>query len=165
MKRELSQQGILQSLHQTGLRPTIPRVLVMQVLEEAAGQPLSIDEMFRRICLGELHASPGTIYRVVQQMEKLGLVQMVRDAGRKQLFLLNAEAGLSMEEPTVQARAQPLVQLWAVNRISGERVPLHEGEWLKQLIAVVVDAGVSLEGGRLTVELDGVEACLSDPIA
>lgn len=160
MNPEIANPNLLKRLHHAGLRPTIPRVLVLQVLDEAATEPLGIDEMYRRICLGNLHTSPGTIHRVVQQMEKLGLVQIVRDESRKQLFLLSEEPSRTTEQPL----GQPQVQFWAVNRSSGVRIPLRDGEGLEHLLAIVVDAGLPLAGGRVAIEIDCPEGLLPRPL-
>ena len=142
---DIDRQNLLQRLRGAGLRPTIPRIAVLQVFEDAGGQALSVEEVFHRICLRGLHASLGTIYRVAQQMSKHGLLEPLRAGGRKQLFRLRA---CEAQERLHEAR------LWAVNRLSGERASLEDDELRDRLVEALVHSGLALEGGRVAVEFD-----------
>jgi len=149
MTSDADHQRRLERLRQAGLRPSYPRILILQVFEEAPGEPLSIEDVFRRIDQRGMHVSLGTVYRVAQQMKEQGLVQLLRVDGGKQMYRLRVEPVLRSERDTVQ--------LWAVNRSSGERVPLRNDELRALVLAAVLDAGLSVEGGRLALELDRLD--------
>jgi len=131
---DIDRQNLLQRLRGAGLRPTIPRIAVLQVFEDAGGQALSVEEVFHRICLRGLHASLGTIYRVAKQMSKHGLLEPLRAC----------EAQVCLHE----------ARLWAVNRLSGERASLADDELRDRLVEALVHSGLALEGGRVAVEFD-----------
>lgn len=62
----------LQRLREAGVRPTVPRIAVLQVFDDLGDQPLSVEEVFRRISERGLRVSLGTVYRSVRQMEAQG---------------------------------------------------------------------------------------------
>lgn len=76
-------------LKKVGLKITLPRLKILQILENAAGQHLSAEDVYR--ILVELGDDIGlaTVYRVLTQFEKAGLVNRHHFAEGHSVFELN----------------------------------------------------------------------------
>lgn len=71
-----------QRLRDHGLKVTAPRVSVLDVLRQATGH-LNADEVHARLGMAGLEIGRATVYRVLAQLEQVGLVQRsVLEAGR-----------------------------------------------------------------------------------
>jgi Fur family ferric uptake transcriptional regulator len=57
-----------------GLKVTLPRLQVLEFLENHPGEHFTADELFTRIRLAEIDIGLATIYRVLNQFESAGLV-------------------------------------------------------------------------------------------
>ena len=138
----------LQRLREAGVRPTVPRIAVLQVFDDLGDQPLSVEEVFRRISERGLRVSLGTVYRSVRQMEAQGVLQSAYPAGTKRLYRLQGA------EPVAGETATPL---WLVNRSNGERVQVSDSELLARLLMAAARSGLVLNGSRMAVEFDGTQ--------
>jgi Fur family ferric uptake transcriptional regulator len=79
-----------QDLRNAGLKVTLPRLRILEILEHAQPRHLSAEEIHRR--LGDQHQDLGlaTVYRVLTQFESAGLVSRHHFEGGMAVFELNA---------------------------------------------------------------------------
>ncbi len=63
-----------QQLKKAGLKITIPRLKVLQILEEAKDHHLSAEEVYKALLDGNEDVGLATVYRVLTQFEAAGLV-------------------------------------------------------------------------------------------
>ena len=64
-----------EQLKKAGLKVTLPRLKVMQVLEEADPHHLSAEEIYKRLLLDDETVGHATVYRVLVQLENAKIVQ------------------------------------------------------------------------------------------
>lgn len=64
----------MDSLKQLGLKTTKPRLLILNLLEELDKKHFSTNEVYTALSDNKTPLSLGTIYRVLDQFEKSGLV-------------------------------------------------------------------------------------------
>ncbi|XME02781.1 Fur family transcriptional regulator [Lachnospiraceae bacterium C1.1] len=74
---ELKAEQLKTRLKEKGLKITIQRLLVLRVLSENEGEHLTAEEIFDKTC--ELHPGIGlaTVYRTIQLLTQLGLVDRI----------------------------------------------------------------------------------------
>lgn len=78
---------ILQRLRAAGLRPTIARIGVLQVIQAAGAAGIGADETFRQMLLRGTHVSTSTVYRIIHELQALGV--LLHDRGdRHSLYRL-----------------------------------------------------------------------------
>lgn len=82
----MNDEHLIALLRAAKLRPTIGRVSVMRVLEAAGGQPLSADDVFRRLMEQGEQCNIGTVYRTLQQCEAAGMLLREWDVQRRSLY-------------------------------------------------------------------------------
>ena len=70
----MSRVGVMQRLRAAGLRPTVARIGVLQVLLSSSAHALSRDEIYRQLYLRGTPVSVGAVMLVVAQLSKLGVV-------------------------------------------------------------------------------------------
>lgn len=81
-----------QQLKNAGLKVTIPRLKVLQILEQAPQHHLSAENVFKALIeMGE-DVGLATVYRVLTQFESAGLVVRHHFEGGHSVFELNQEA-------------------------------------------------------------------------
>lgn len=78
------------SLKNAGLKATVPRLRILDLLRASEQRHLSADEIYRRLALDDgVEIGIATIYRALTQLERAGLVsRIVFDASRA-VFELN----------------------------------------------------------------------------
>lgn len=64
-----------EQLKRAGLKVTLPRLKVMQVLEEADPHHLSAEEIYKHLLLDDEMIGHATVYRVLVQLESANIVQ------------------------------------------------------------------------------------------
>ena len=79
-------------LRQAGLKVTLPRLKILEILERTATRHLSAEEIYK--CLIESHEDIGlaTVYRVLTQFEAAGLVARHHFENGMAVFELNQGA-------------------------------------------------------------------------
>jgi len=79
-------------LRQAGLKVTLPRLKILEILERTANRHLSAEEIYKRLI--ELHEDIGlaTVYRVLTQFEAAGLVARHHFENGMAVFELNQGA-------------------------------------------------------------------------
>ena len=90
---------ILQRLRTAGLRPTTARIGVLQVIEAAGSAGIGADDVFRQMLERGTHVSTSTVYRIVQNLQSLGLLLCDR-RDRHTLYRLRQ----SLLPPTAEVR-------------------------------------------------------------
>lgn len=90
---------LLQSLRTAGVRPTAARIGVLQVIELAGSAGISADDVFRQMLERGTHVSTSTVYRIVQNLQSLGLLFCDR-RDRHTLYRLRQ----SLLPPTTEVR-------------------------------------------------------------
>ncbi len=61
-------------LKKAGLRATLPRIRILQILEESDEKHLSADDVYKVLLEGDEDVGLATVYRVLTQFEAAGLV-------------------------------------------------------------------------------------------
>lgn len=133
--------GIVQRLRAARLRPTVARIGALQIVEAAAPERLCAEEVFRQMMLRGTHASIGTVYRTLQQLEAVNLLRKEWGAGRKAFY------GISLAGSEGAA-------LRLVCGHSGRSVLLSDPELHARLVAAASEQGMDLGGRVLTLQAD-----------
>ena len=63
-----------QELRKAGLKVTLPRVKILQILEGAPGRHMSAEDVYKALLEAEDDVGLATVYRVLTQFEGAGLV-------------------------------------------------------------------------------------------
>ena len=144
MTGEALSATILQRLRAARLRPTIPRIAILHMVETAGLQALSAEDVFRQTMARGTQVGIGTVYRVLQQLEERGLLLREWDARRKTLYRLKPD----------DAQEQPLVM---VCHRSGRRLRVVDPVLHERLQAAAHKLGLSLAGRQVRIEVDEME--------
>lgn len=136
---------LLQALRTTRLRPTMPRIAILQVLESAGEtQALDAEDIFQRVMARGPKAGLGTIYRVLHELERHGLLLREWGGGRKVMYRLKPRTGQSQA-------------LFMVCPHSGRRLEIVDPVLNDRLRAAASNLGLSLAGRRVLIEVDEAE--------
>lgn len=83
---------MLQRLRTVGLRPTTARIGVLQVIQAAGSAGIRADEVFLQMLQRGTHVSASTVYRIVNELQTLGVLLHDRSDRRHTLFRLRPVA-------------------------------------------------------------------------
>ena len=64
----------VQGLKKAGLKATLPRMRILEILEESAGKHLSAEDVYKILLEHGEEVGLATVYRVLTQFESAGLV-------------------------------------------------------------------------------------------
>ena len=78
-----------QDLRRVGLKVTLPRMKILEILEEAVKPHLSAEDIYRILLDSNEEIGLATIYRVLTQFETAGLVERHHFEGAQALFELD----------------------------------------------------------------------------
>lgn len=78
-----------QNLREAGLKVTLPRLRVLEVLEASEHRHLSAEDVYKRLIETDSEVGLATVYRVLTQFEAAGLVSRRHFDGGQALFELN----------------------------------------------------------------------------
>ena len=78
-----------QDLRKAGLKVTLPRVKILELLEHADGKHLSAEEIYRRLLDHDADIGLATVYRVLTQFEAAGLVTKHNFEGGQSVYELD----------------------------------------------------------------------------
>ena len=78
-----------QDLRNAGLKVTLPRLKIIEMLESSATRHLSAEEIYRRLMDGGEDIGLATVYRVLTQFEQAGLLARQHFETGKSVFELN----------------------------------------------------------------------------
>ncbi len=77
-----------QELRKAGLKVTLPRVKILQLLESSETRHLSAEDVYKALIEADEDVGLATVYRVLTQFETAGLVQRHRFEGGYSVFEL-----------------------------------------------------------------------------
>ncbi|HWK54102.1 MAG TPA: ferric iron uptake transcriptional regulator [Hyphomicrobiales bacterium] len=83
--------GQNQELRKAGLKVTLPRVKIMQILEAAKDRHLSAEDVYKALRDADEDVGLATVYRVLTQFESAGLVQRHHFEGGHSVFEMSSE--------------------------------------------------------------------------
>jgi len=73
----------LENLHRVGLKATLPRMRVLEIIRASAQRHLSAEDVYRRLIEENVDIGLATVYRVLTQLEQAGiLARSTFDSGR-----------------------------------------------------------------------------------
>lgn len=76
-------------LRKAGLKVTIPRTKILEMLENSAGKHLSAEDIYRALLASGDELGLATVYRVLTQFEAAGIIQRLNFEGGQAVFELN----------------------------------------------------------------------------
>ncbi len=91
MKRiiETGSQAESRDLKSAGLKATLPRIKILQMLESSPTRHLSAEDVYKNLLASDEDVGLATVYRVLAQFESAGLVSRHHFAGGHSMFELN----------------------------------------------------------------------------
>lgn len=73
----------LENLHRVGLKATLPRMRVLEIIRASSRRHLSAEDVYRRLIEENVDIGLATVYRVLTQLEQAGiLARSTFDSGR-----------------------------------------------------------------------------------
>lgn len=78
-----------QNLKKAGLKVTLPRMKILQILEESETRHLTAEAIYRELLDSGEEIGLATVYRVLTQFEAAGLVSRLRFEGNQAVFELD----------------------------------------------------------------------------
>lgn len=82
-----------QNLKEAGLKVTLPRLRVLEVLEASEHRHLSAEDVYKRLIEADSEVGLATVYRVLTQFEAAGLVSRRHFDSGQALFELSDSEG------------------------------------------------------------------------
>ncbi len=83
--------GENQELRKAGLKVTLPRVKIMQILESAESRHMSAEDVYQALRDADEDVGLATVYRVLTQFESAGLVTRHHFEGGHSVFEMTPE--------------------------------------------------------------------------
>jgi Fur family transcriptional regulator, ferric uptake regulator len=80
-----------QELRKAGLKVTLPRVKILQQLEDSAERHMSAEDIYKALLEAGADVGLATVYRVLTQFEQAGIVQRHNFEGGSAVFELANE--------------------------------------------------------------------------
>ncbi len=77
------------AIRKAGLKVTLPRLKVLEILETADARHLTAEDLYRRLLECHAEISLATVYRVLTQFVEVGLVERHRFEDGQAVFELN----------------------------------------------------------------------------
>lgn len=134
----MERMPVLQRLRAAGLRPTIARIGIYQVIAAAKPYGVSADEVYQRMLQRGTRASASTVYRVIREFDEHDLVSSVWDESKKAVYLIKSH------------ESDPRVVLIGCSR-TGRLVAVDDAELHERLVAAARRYGLEIEGRDLLV--------------
>ncbi len=78
-----------QKIRKAGLKVTLPRVKILEILEASEERHVSAEDVYRLLLENGEAIGLATVYRVLTQFEAIGLVQRHHFHGKHAIFELN----------------------------------------------------------------------------
>jgi len=137
--------SVPQRLREAGLRPTVARVGVLQVIETAAPARICTEDMFRQMLLRGSRVNIGTVYRVAQELHNAGM--LLREWGG------NGKIHYRLKHSNANTQSVRLIC-----RRSGRSVVLADADLYASLLKAASREGLHLEGQDLAIQVDDLFA-------
>ena len=78
-----------QNIRKAGLKVTLPRVKILEILESSEARHVSAEDVFKNLLANNEEIGLATVYRVLTQFEAAGLVERHQFDGGHSVFELN----------------------------------------------------------------------------
>jgi len=78
-----------QDIRQAGLKVTLPRVKILEILESCEARHVSAEDVYKQLLANDEEIGLATVYRVLTQFEAAGLVERHQFDGGHSVFELN----------------------------------------------------------------------------
>lgn len=78
-----------QELHKAGLKATLPRIYILEILEKAPNHHMSAENIYKALLENNYDIGLATVYRVLTQFEAAGLVIRHNFEGGHSVFELD----------------------------------------------------------------------------
>lgn len=78
-----------QDLKKVGLKVTLPRIKILQILEQSKNHHMSAEDVYHSLVAAGEDVGVATVYRVLTQFETAGLVTRLNFEGGHSVFELN----------------------------------------------------------------------------
>ena len=78
-----------QDLRKAGLKVTLPRLKILEILESSKARHLSAEDVYKALLVADEEIGLATVYRVLTQFEQAGLVQRQHFEGGHSVFELD----------------------------------------------------------------------------
>lgn len=85
----MKQNSVNTDLKSVGLKVTLPRLSILQILEEAEQHHLSAEDVYKILLSKDIEVGIATVYRVLTQFEAAGLVTRHHFDGGQAIFELD----------------------------------------------------------------------------
>lgn len=76
-------------LRKAGLKVTIPRTKILEMLERSSGKHLSAEDIYKALLASGDELGLATVYRVLTQFEAAGIINRLNFEGGQAVFELN----------------------------------------------------------------------------
>lgn len=77
------------SLHNAGLKATLPRIRVLEAFRTSKTRHLTADDVFRKLMVDDNEIGLATVYRVLSQLEGAGLIERSAFGEDRAVYELN----------------------------------------------------------------------------
>ncbi len=88
-RRDERAQLSVSDLKKAGLKATLPRMKILDILQEGGGVHMSAEELYRTLLQAGEEVGLATVYRVLAQFESAGLVKRHHFEGGQSVFEFN----------------------------------------------------------------------------
>jgi len=78
-----------QDIRKAGLKVTLPRVKILEILENSESRHVSAEDVYKQLLANDEEIGLATVYRVLTQFEGAGLVERHQFDGGHSVFELN----------------------------------------------------------------------------
>lgn len=134
----------LDALRDAGLRPTIARIAILQVMQSVSPRALSSDGVFRELIQRGAKTSIGTVYRTMHELHAKALLLKDSDSSAPALYRFR------------QIELESTRRVRLIRREDGHVVELHDESLYTALLRAADRAGVDLSGQQLNIKFDAV---------
>ena len=124
-------------LKDAGLKITLPRIKILQVLENSSIQHVSAEDVYKMLIAADEEIGLATVYRVLTQFEQAGLVARH-----------NFEGGHSVFELSKEDHHDHIVcqKCGKITEFSDEKIETRQSEVAKSLGYILLDHNLNMYG-------------------
>ena len=124
-------------LKDAGLKITLPRIKILQVLENSSVQHVSAEDVYKMLIAADEEIGLATVYRVLTQFEQAGLVARH-----------NFEGGHSVFELSKEDHHDHIVcqKCGKITEFSDEKIEARQSEIAKSLGYILLDHNLNMYG-------------------
>ena len=124
-------------LKDAGLKITLPRIKILQVLENSSIQHVSAEDVYKMLIAADEEIGLATVYRVLTQFEQAGLITRH-----------NFEGGHSVFELSKEDHHDHIVcqKCGKITEFSDEKIEARQSEVAKSLGYILLDHNLNMYG-------------------